>query len=59
LDVLEDLDYDTEMIDRRLREMIASSAALSGKEKERLLEKLYLYLSENSYLKTIQSIHES
>jgi len=55
MDVLEDLDYDTDAIDRSLKRGIENSSLLKSDEKKQLLEKLYLYLSENSYLKTIQS----
>ena len=55
LDVLEDLDYDTGLIDRRLKSLIEDSAQLDESQKRDLLGKLYLYLSENSYLKTVQS----
>jgi len=55
LDVLEDLDYDTGLIDRRLKSLIEDSTQLDESQKRDLLGKLYLYLSENSYLKTVQS----
>ena len=55
MDVLEDLDYDTDAIDRSLKQGIENVPLLSSEEKEQLLGKLYLYLSENSYLKTLQS----
>ena len=58
MDVLDDLDYDTNIIDRSLKYSIEESALLSKEEKRILLGKLYLYLSENSYLKTIQAIDE-
>ncbi len=54
MDILDDLDYDIGVIDKRLKSNIEESS-LSDDEKERLLGKLYLYLSENSYLKTIQA----
>ena len=58
MDVLDDLDYDTNLIDKTLKYRIEESSALSSEEKRALLGKLYLYLSENSYLKTIQAIEE-
>ena len=58
MDVLDDLDYDTNIIDRSLKYKIEESTLLSKEEKRVLLGKLYLYLSENSYLKTIQAIDE-
>ncbi|MEA3491258.1 MAG: biosynthetic arginine decarboxylase [Campylobacterota bacterium] len=50
MDILDDLDYDTEEIDRSLKQKIERSALIDIEEKELLLGKLYLYLSENSYL---------
>ncbi len=58
MDVLDDLDYDTNIIDKSLKYKIEESTHLSKEEKRALLGKLYLYLSENSYLKTIQAIDE-
>ena len=58
-DILEDLDYDINIIDKVLKYQIEESKELSSKEKRELLGKLYLYLSENSYLKTIQAITQS
>ena len=54
MDILDDLDYDIGIIDKRLKSNIEESN-LCEDEKEQLLGKLYLYLSENSYLKTIQA----
>jgi len=59
MDVLDDLDYDTNFISKTLKYQIEESSYLSKEEKRELLGKLYLYLSENSYLKTIQAISES
>ena len=55
MDVLEDLDYDTNIIDKTLKYRIEESEHISKEEKRELLGKIYLYLSENSYLKTIQA----
>jgi arginine decarboxylase len=55
MDVLDDLDYDTQAINQTLKSGIESSTHISNREKHQLLGKLHLYLSENSYLKTIQS----
>jgi arginine decarboxylase len=55
IDVLDDLDYDTNIIDKALKYQIEESTLISENEKRELLGKLYLYLSENSYLKTIQA----
>lgn len=59
MDVLDDLDYDSYQIDKTLKHTIEASTLLSHEEKRVLLGKLYLYLSENSYLKTIQAISDS
>jgi len=58
MDVLEDLDYDTNIIDKTLKYRIEESTHINKEEKRELLGKLYLYLSENSYLKTIQAIDQ-
>jgi len=58
MDVLEDMDYNRNLIDKKLKYMIESSNLLNRKQKENILGKLYLYLSENSYLKTIQANRE-
>ncbi len=58
MDILDDLDYDTYLMDKTLKYNIEESEHLSHEEKRELLGKLYLYLSENSYLKTIQAIDE-
>lgn len=55
-DVLDDLDYDTSVIDKSLKKKLEESKYINKNEKQDLLGKLYLYLSENSYLKTIQAI---
>jgi len=51
MDLLDDLDYDTSFIDKSLKQKIEEITTLSSREKDELLGKLYLYLSENSYLK--------
>ena len=58
MDILDDLDYDTGRIDKSLKQKIEASAEIDETEKKVLLGKLYLYLSENSYLKTIQAGQE-
>ncbi|MBT8348154.1 MAG: biosynthetic arginine decarboxylase, partial [Sulfurovum sp.] len=58
MDILDDLDYDTYLMDKTLKYNIEESEYLGHEEKRELLGKLYLYLSENSYLKTIQAIDE-
>jgi len=58
MDVLEDMDYNRNIIGKKLKYMIEGSNLLNYKQKENILGKLYLYLSENSYLKTIQANRE-
>ena len=55
MDVLDDLDYDINLINKSLKHKIEESSLINKEEKIELLGKLYLYLSENSYLKTIQA----
>ncbi len=52
VDLLDDLDYDTSYIDKSLKHKIEEISTLTSREKDELLGKLYLYLSENSYLKS-------
>ncbi len=59
MDILDDLDYDTYLIDKTLKQNIETAKHLNSDEKRELLGKLYLFLSENSYLKTIQALKES
>ena len=58
LDILDDLKYETGKMDKSLKQKIEESPLIDEEEKEVLLGKLYLYLSENSYLKTIQAAHD-
>ncbi len=53
LDVLDDIDYDTKEIERRIRQLIEESDAIAEDERKEILGELYLYLSENGYLRTI------
>jgi len=55
MDVLDDIDYDKGWLDKQLKQQIEASSLINSSQKEELLGKLYLYLSENSYLKTIQA----
>jgi arginine decarboxylase len=57
MDILDDLEYDTNIINSTLNYQIEDSTYLNKEEKIELLSKLNLYLSENSYLKTIQAMH--
>jgi len=59
MDILDDLDYETGKIDKSLKQKIECSPRINDEEKKVLLGKLYLYLSENSYLKTIQASQEN
>ncbi len=49
MDVLEDLDYDTRLIDKTLKNNVEESNLIDESEKINILGKLYLYLSENSF----------
>lgn len=53
LDVLDDLDYDTKDIERRLKQYVEENQALDTEEKKEVLGQLYIMLSENGYLRTI------
>ncbi|CAA6803734.1 MAG: Arginine decarboxylase (EC [uncultured Sulfurovum sp.] len=53
LDILDDIDYDKNYLNKQLKTQIQSSTLIDSQQKEELLGKLYLYLNENSYLKTI------
>ncbi len=58
MDVLDDIDYDTNWIAKQLKRQLEASPLINPIQKGELLGKLYLYLSENSYLKTIQANYE-
>lgn len=53
LDVLDDLDYDTKDIERRLKQHIEENQSLDEEGKKEMLGRLYIMLSENGYLRTI------
>ncbi len=59
MDVLSDLKYDTAEVNKILKQRIEDSTCISQEKKREILGKLYLYLSENSYLKTIQALSEN
>ncbi len=59
MDVLDDLDYDSNSMNRTLKYRIEASKHMNQDEKREILAKLTLYLSENSYLKTIQASNEN
>ncbi|AWI33915.1 arginine decarboxylase [Helicobacter apodemus] len=53
LDVLDDLDYDTKEIERRLKQKLEESEEIPDDSKKEVLGQLYVMLSENGYLRTI------
>ncbi|MFP4332566.1 MAG: biosynthetic arginine decarboxylase [Campylobacterales bacterium] len=53
LDVLDDLDYDVKELERKLKQKIDDSDKITDDEKQDIQGQLYLYLSENGYLRTI------
>ncbi len=55
IEVLTNLNYDSNEIDKILKQRIEESKVISETAKREILGTLYLYLSENSYLKTIQA----
>ena len=59
MDVLSDLKYDTAAVNKILKQRIEDSTRIPKEKKREILGKLYLYLSENSYLKTIQALSEN
>ena len=54
IDILEDMDYDVDEIRESLNERIEKSELVDAKQKKHILGELYLFLNDNSYLKTIQ-----
>ena len=59
MDVLDEMNYDKNWIDKKLKHQLESSTLINSMQKRELFGKLYLYLSENSYLKTIQANSEN
>ncbi len=55
MDVLDEINYDKNHIDKKLKNLIEESTIIKKKEKRELQNRLNFYLNENSYLKTIQS----
>ena len=51
--MLDDLEYDTKEIERRLKQHIEENQNLDEEGKKEMLGQLYVMLSENSYLRTI------
>lgn len=59
VDVLDDIDYDTQEIERRLKLRIQEREGLNQQEKDDLLARLEGILSANVYLKTIAPLEQS
>ena len=59
MDVLKEINYDKSWLDKQLKQLIEASKIVTPTQKRELLGKLYLHLSENSYLKTIQATNEN
>ena len=55
MDVLDEMNYDKKDLDKKLKELIEKSKFIGKQEKDKLQKQLNFYLSENSYLKTIQA----
>ncbi|UOD34260.1 biosynthetic arginine decarboxylase [Deferribacteraceae bacterium V6Fe1] len=53
LDILDDMDYDIKDVERRLKQKIEESEKINDDMRGYILGKLYVFLSENCYLKTI------
>ncbi len=53
-DILEDLDYDMKEVERLLKNNIDEIENITDKEKDFLLGQIYLFLNDNTYLKTVQ-----
>ncbi|MGG7073267.1 biosynthetic arginine decarboxylase [Campylobacter sp. 9BO] len=54
LDIMEDMDYDVYAIQDTLNERLEKSKLINETQKKQILGELYLFLNDNSYLKTIQ-----
>ena len=53
LDIMEDMDYDIYEIQDTLNERLVKSTLINETQKKQILGELYLFLNDNSYLKTI------
>lgn len=53
IDILDDMDYDIKEIEIKLRHKIADSRLIAEDKKKDIMGELYVYLSENNYLRTI------
>lgn len=56
LDILDDIDYDITDVQMRLKRQIERSELIPESKRQEVLAELYLYLSENGYLKTIKAV---
>ncbi|KEA46535.1 arginine decarboxylase [Campylobacter mucosalis] len=54
LDILEDMDYNIYEIQDTLNERLEKSSLINDTQKKQVLGELYLFLNDNSYLKTIE-----
>ncbi|QCD45051.1 biosynthetic arginine decarboxylase [Campylobacter mucosalis] len=54
LDILEDMDYNVYEIQDTLNERLEKSSLINDTQKKQVLGELYLFLNDNSYLKTIE-----
>lgn len=54
IDILDDMDYDIKEIEIRLRHKIADSRLITEEKKKEIMGELYVYMSENNYLRTVQ-----
>ena len=56
LDILDDVDYDVADVQRQLKRRIERSELIPEDKRQDVLAELYLYLSENGYLKTTRLV---
>jgi arginine decarboxylase len=56
LDILEDMDYNVNDLKRILKKGIEESELIKDDEKDDILGRLYVYLNENCYLKTLAGL---
>ncbi len=53
-DILEDLDYDMKEVERKIKNNLDNIENLSEKDRDIILGQIYLFLNDNTYLKTVQ-----
>lgn len=56
LDILDDIDYDITDVQKHLKKRIERSELIPEEKRQDVLAELYLYLSENGYLKTTRPV---